>query len=115
MDDKFAPPEHLSSRTKALWLELVPSQCRSHGRLVLLAEALSALDRATQAREELAGQKLVTVTKSTKATHLHPLLKAERECRAQFSRIWADLGLGFDQRMDGIPYEYWLKQQGQDE
>jgi phage terminase small subunit len=110
MDDRFAPPAHLSERAKTLWLDLVPSKCRSRGRLTLLCEALSALDRATQAREELAGSKLTTVTESTKAVHLNPLLKAEREARAQFARMWSDLGLGSDW-VDRIDFERWQQQQ----
>jgi phage terminase small subunit len=115
MDDRFAPPKHLSERARQLWLELVPSRCRSIGRLTLLCSALESLDRADTAREAIGPAGLTTTTKTTGAVHVHPLVKVERESRQQFARIWCDLGLGFDNCVDGVPFEYWQKQQEAEE
>jgi phage terminase small subunit len=111
MKQRFSPPEHLSDRSKALWAELVPKRSRSAGRLVLLQSALEALDRADQARLELAAATLTTTTETTKAVHVHPLVKVEREARQQFARIWSDLGLSFDIAEDGTSFERWHAQQ----
>jgi hypothetical protein len=91
MKTEFDPPTHLSPRAKSLWAQLVPSRARSAGRLALLTAALEAMDRAEQARLELAAATLTTTTETTKAVHVHPLVKVEREARQQFAvsgRIW---------------------------
>ena len=113
MDLKFEPPQHLSERAKALWRELVPARARSIGRLTLLQTALESLDRADMARVALAGGSLTTVTQSTKAVHLNPLAKLERESREQFARIWEQLSFGFDGSVDGMDLERWLKRQAE--
>lgn len=114
MDDRFPAPEHLSDRSKALWAEVVPRRRRSPGALAMVEEALTALDRADQARAALPSAGLVTVTESTKAVHVNPLVKVERECRQQFARIWSDLHLNYDDGIDGVRYEAWLQRQGAD-
>jgi len=69
------------------------------------------MDRAEQARLELVAATLTTTTETTKAVHVHPLLKVEREARQQFARIWSDLTLGFSNCEDGCDYETWLRRQ----
>jgi hypothetical protein len=69
------------------------------------------MDRAEQARLELAAATLTTTTETTKAVHVHPLVKVEREARQQFARIWSDLALGFSNYEDGCDYEIWLQRQ----
>lgn len=101
MDEEFSPPSHLSERSQALWRSVVPSRGKSPGRLVLLAEGLAALDRAEEARAAIAESGLTTKTERTGVLHLNPLVKCEREARAQFRQVWADLGLHFDPRLDG--------------
>lgn len=113
-NERFAAPQHLSPRSQALWAELVPHRARSIGRLALIEEALTALDRAGQAKAELAGGPLTTKTATTGTIHINPLVKVERECRQQFSRIWADLGLSFDSTEDGGTFAHWLKRQQQE-
>jgi phage terminase small subunit len=108
---KFEAPAHLSDRAKKLWESLVPERARSVGRLALLQAGLEAMDRADQCRVVLAGSSLTTTTATTKAVHLNPVLKAEREARQQFSRIWSDLGLVWDQQCDGVNFEHWKRQQ----
>ncbi len=101
---KVASPEpapHLSARSTALWRELVPSRARSAGRLVLLQSALEALDRADQAREVLDREGLTTTTKRSGVVHLHPLVRVEKDSRAQFRAAWSRLGLEWDPNIDG--------------
>jgi phage terminase small subunit len=96
-----APPAGLSERSQQLWKELVPSRCRSLGRLTMLAEALRVLDLADQAHEIVKAQGMVTTTKRSGVSHINPALKAERELRQQFLRTWETLGLQWDASVDG--------------
>ena len=98
---KSTPPPHLSARAKQLWAALVPHQSRSPARLALLQTALEALDRANQARLLITRQGLTTVTKTTGAVHLNPLLKVERENRQLFTKIRCELSLEWDREIDG--------------
>ncbi len=62
----------------------------------MLTVALECLDRSDGARTELKTSELTTTTATTKAVHLHPLLKVERESKAQFLKAWSMLGLNVD-------------------
>jgi len=98
-------PNHLSERSKALWISLGPTRCTSVGRRNLLQVALEALDRAEEARQAIVAQGLTKTTQGTGAIHVNPLLKVERDCRNQFAGIWRQLRL--DQSSDlpaGWPY-----------
>jgi P27 family predicted phage terminase small subunit len=88
-----APPEHLSEKARQLWTELTATEVDTTARQALLLAGLEALDRATEARLAIKEQGLVNTTESTKAVHVNPLLKVERESKALFSKIWAQLGL----------------------
>jgi len=94
-------PAHLSDRAKALWAAVVPRRARSPERLALLQAGLEALDRAEAARVAVNEQGMTTTTKTTGATHVHPLLKIEREARAQFMSAWTALNLTWDSSLDG--------------
>ncbi len=87
----WSPPAGLSDRSAALWSELVPTRARSPERLEALEVALRARDRLEEIRAALDGAELVQKTRSTGATHIHPLLRAEREARADFTRLWKEL------------------------
>ena len=111
MKQGFSAPSHLSQRSQDIWAALVPARRRSIGALTLLSEALTALDRATQAAAEVAKAPLTTRTVTTNAIHANPLLKIERESRRRFWALWADLSLGYDPSIDGGSLERWLAQQ----
>jgi phage terminase small subunit len=102
--DMIPAPSHLSQRSQALWRELVPRRGASPGRLTLLQSALEALDRVEECRLAIAKQGMVSVTKKTGALHVNPLVKIEKESRALFLRAWSDLGLRWDQDMDGTKW-----------
>jgi hypothetical protein len=63
------------------------------GPLVLLEEALAALDRSNEARRLVGEQGLTTTTERSGVVHMNPLAKVEKESREQFARAWKDLGL----------------------
>jgi P27 family predicted phage terminase small subunit len=94
------PPAHLSERAKKIWREVV-YRVRSPGRVVMLQTALEALDRADEAREAVSKEGLTVTTKTTGAVHVHPLLKVEKDQRALFSKLWRELALHWDSKIDG--------------
>ena len=103
-EPEFIPPpipEGLSEKSTALWEKFVSGRAKSAGRLVLLEQALRALDRANFCRHKVDEQGVSSKTKSTGAVHLNPLLKAEREFRGQFEKIWSKLALHWDAHIDG--------------
>ena len=87
------PPAHLSERSQRLWREIVPRRVYSAERQTLLQTGLEALDRLDQVREALGSDELVKVTERTGAVHANPLLRAEKDARAQFLAIWTALEL----------------------
>lgn len=94
------PPAHLSEDSKKLWREVIPRNV-SIGRLAMVTTALEARDRAEECRLTVDREGLTTTTETTKAIHLHPLLKVERENRQLFARLWMQLNLHFKPTVDG--------------
>ncbi|MBK9171073.1 MAG: hypothetical protein IPM24_26940 [Bryobacterales bacterium] len=94
------PPEHLSERSRELWITLAPTEARSLERRTLFLSALEALDTADAARHIVQAEGLTSTTASTGVVHLNPAVKVEREARAQFVRIWDMLGLRHNSRID---------------
>ena len=82
------PPAGLSSRSQELWRKLGREHAESTSRQVLFEQALKALDRADQCALAIASEGLTSVTASTGALHVHPLVKIEIESRNQFAKIW---------------------------
>ena len=98
----FPPPPHLSAHAKGIWVEVQARRCVSPERRTLFTFALEAMDRANQASEAINRDGLVTVTKTTGVIHVHPLVKIEKDARAQFSRLWCQLNLEWWGELDGI-------------
>ena len=94
-------PDGLSDRATALWHAVVPARAVSAGRRALVEEALRALDRADEARALVDAEGLCTTTATTKAVHVHPAAKIEREARQMFAKIWSGMHLEFSAREDG--------------
>lgn len=86
------PPDGLSDRSRDLWRAMVPAHAKTEGRFTLIEEALRALDRADQARAAVDLEGLTFTTETTKAVHIHPLVRVERESRQLFNKIWVELG-----------------------
>jgi len=91
--ERVPAPGDLSEQAKALWGAVMPSRVKAPERVALLEQALRAYDRANGAGRGIAAAGLTTTTKTTGAVHIHPLVKVERESRALFAKLWAQLGL----------------------
>ena len=86
-------PSHLSARAAALWASVVAADTHP-ARLALIQTALEALDRADQAREQLARDGLLSApSRETGFVHVHPAVKVEKDARQQFAAIWSSLGM----------------------
>jgi hypothetical protein len=112
------PPEGLSERAQELWRAEVRHRTKSSGRLALLEQCLRALDRADEVHRLLGTQELISVTKTTGAAHLNPLLRAEKEARETFARLAGMLGLQWNNAQDGestapTPYQSFLERNRQ--
>jgi len=86
------PPHYLGPRATRLWRKLVPERARSQERLALLEIALSALDRADQAREIVAREGLVVTSERSGLSRPHPAIRIENVARAEFLKVWWILG-----------------------
>jgi hypothetical protein len=95
-------PSGLSVESAAIWESETRNRSRSPGRLALLEQALRALDRAATLREQLEREGLTTVTKTTGAVHIHPLVKVEAAERTTFLKIAKMLRLEWDRNADRI-------------
>ena len=100
-------PDGLSEKSKALWGKVVGTRAKSDGRLVLLEQALKALDRADECCFLVNTEGLFSITTTTGAIHIHPLAKCEREFRQQFFHAWEKLGLHWDDHLDGGMQNYY--------
>ncbi len=94
-------PSHLSERSAALWRAVVPSRAKSPERQALVIVALDALDLADECRTQVRMEGMTSVTKSTGAVHVHPLVKVEKEQRSLFTRVWCQLNFSWNARIDG--------------
>jgi hypothetical protein len=77
------PPDHLSARSQELWTQLI-HDAKTRGRQVYFQAALEALDRADEARAAIAKDGMTWTTPTTGAIHVNPLIRVEKEARAQF-------------------------------
>ena len=94
-------PNDLSERSKSLWNAIIGRRVKSAGRTAQFLEALRALDRADEAREQIEKEELVIPSKNGGIPHQNPLLKIEQESRTLFNKIWSQLNLSWDPKVDG--------------
>ena len=93
MSKRRVAPRHLTPQTRAWWCGICREyELQSH-HIKLLTLGAECLDRLGQVREILAREGLTSVTKSTGALHVHPLLKTEIELKTAFCRIMRELNL----------------------
>jgi P27 family predicted phage terminase small subunit len=87
-------PSHLGTKARA-WAESVLTEAGSAASetdLKLVTLAAEALDRASTARRQIAREG-ITYTDRFGAPRAHPAVAIERDARAAFSRLVAQLGL----------------------
>lgn len=87
-----SPPKHLKAAGKRYWQAVNQQYLMDECDLVVLAEACTALDRATRCRQriDIDGE---AIEGRFGNVVVHPLLHEERESRALFSRLVKHLAL----------------------
>jgi hypothetical protein len=106
---QFEPPNDLSPESAALWRHLVPSRCRSAGRLTTLRRALLALDRADSYDAQIASEGVLAKAPAATMPHVHPLCKLADDARKEWRTLWLAMDLETSQA-DTLPTGYWEKQ-----
>jgi len=85
----YAPPDELGAAPKALWAAVVPDRVRRPERLVVLKEALRALELADRAWTEAQSAPALVDDRGRP----HPALRIWQEARRAFLDTWGGLGL----------------------
>lgn len=87
------PPRHLSRESAELWKEVTAVYHFAVEGLPILEIALTALDRARQARREIEKVGLLFVNQKSGTPHANPMLKVERDAQKEFRLAWRQLDL----------------------
>ena len=94
-------PEHLSTSSKELWVDLVRrGRVRSWERMELLTVALELRDRMVELRTRIDEEGLTVTTLGSGNVRRNPLLPELRNIAGQFGRIWYQLRLDQDPPME---------------
>ena len=88
-------PAALSRPSQVLFRSIVGDYVIEPWQVRLVTESLRSLDRAEQAREQIAREGLTTTTRLGEVK-AHPLLMVERDQRAAFARMMKQLGLDLE-------------------
>ena len=89
------PPAHFSARTKQWWSKVVRDYVLGDHHLALLQLACENLDRAEDAREEIAKEGMIFVDRFG-APKPHPAVGIARDAAVTFSRLVRELNLDAD-------------------
>lgn len=93
LPEPYAPsPSHLSAESQQLWRELGPRYATTSARREVLCKAFEARDLADDCRRERVSLGLTSMTATTKAIHLNPLLKVEIQSRRDYVQFLKELG-----------------------
>jgi len=98
---EYKAPKELSEMSKAVWRGVVPRRAKTVERMLLVKTALLALDRAQEVTAEIKKEGLTIENPSSGAKRANPLIKLEKELRAQFATIWDGMNLDWDGVIDG--------------
>ncbi len=92
-DGSRRPPSHLSADSAELWREVTDAYVFAVEGYPVLETALTALDRARQARQEIEKAGLLFVNEATGTPHSNPMLRVERDAQKEFRLAWKQLDL----------------------
>lgn len=95
MSRPIRAPAHLSLAARRLYAAVVSSYVLEPHHLAVFTKALEAMDRADQARTEIAAGPLMVLSRLGELK-VHPLLAVERDARAQFGTLMKSLGLDIE-------------------
>lgn len=87
------PPAFLSPESSEIWRQVTTAYVFAVEGFPILEVALTALDRARQARREIEKGGLLFVNEATGTPHANPMLRVERDAQKEFRLAWKQLDL----------------------
>jgi P27 family predicted phage terminase small subunit len=87
------PPKHLKEAGKRLWNQVVQTFVLEEHQLTLLQAACEALDRKTQAENDLRKHRSLTFTNRHGELKPHPAVAIVRDCNLLIARLTRELNL----------------------
>jgi P27 family predicted phage terminase small subunit len=85
-------PKHLSAESRQLWKQVTSGWELDEGSVVILLQALEALDRLRQAQEVIAREGIVAIGRNGEPI-THPAFRIEKDARSMLLRAWRQLDL----------------------
>jgi P27 family predicted phage terminase small subunit len=92
---KIVIPNQLSPESKVIWRQICRDFALENHALIILVQALEALDRLRQAQEIIDNDGPV-IKDRFGVPKQHPATLLERDARNQFLRAWKQLGLDIE-------------------
>jgi phage terminase small subunit len=90
---KINPPNWLNADFHGAWSDAVSKCNGAEGRRILVGEYFSILQRLRQVSAQLEQDGIMADSKRSGLAHQHPLLKFEKDLRAQALKYATSLGL----------------------
>lgn len=87
------PPSHLSAESAEIWREVTSAYVFGVEGLPILEAALTARDRAADARRSIEEQGTMFVNRKTGMPHRNPMVGVERDALREFRLAWQSLDL----------------------
>ena len=85
-------PDHLSRRARAFWRSIVADYALENHQLELLRRTCEAMDRADEAREQIASEGMTTTDRYGQVKP-HPCVNIERDARLAIARLLREMSL----------------------
>lgn len=96
-DELPEPPDHLTAESARLWRQTVRKYVFGLEGLPLLENALTALDRAREARHDIAANGIRWTNPDSGAVHVNPSVRVERDAMKEFRLTWKNLDLPIEE------------------
>ena len=94
IDEKPAPPDHLSEKAKEIFSFYVQKNKPSPGQIALLILGLEKLDTVDECGQIIRTEGLTVTSERSGITRKHPLIDTQKEATNMFLKISKQLQLG---------------------
>lgn len=98
MINNYPPPEGLNEEHQKIWYDFIERVSSAyHGKVYTFEQALFVRQRAEEIRKVIEKEGMTIESTRGNMPHAHPLLRAEKDARTLFCRLWKELGLNYRQ------------------
>lgn len=94
INEKPAPPDHLSEKAKKIFCDFVQQNKRAPGQVALLIRGLEAMDTADECERIIRADGLAVKSERSGLARQHPLFNTQKENTAIMLKVWKELHLG---------------------